>query len=152
MRLGTLKGDQFMTLRNAVASVGMFGLMTVNAVGQPKIEKTIVTPTSASSGKEMFHAYCAVCHGVTGKGDGPAASALTKKPADLTQLTAKNAGKFPESRVVNYINGDETVMAHGTRDMPIWGQVLKSVSLDNKSVVQLRISNLIDYVKTLQAK
>ena len=141
-----------MTLRNAVVSIGMAGLMTMSAAGQTKIDKVPVTGTSPASGKEMFTTYCAVCHGPSGKGDGPAASALNKKPADLTQLAAKNAGRFPEAEVVQYIGGGATVAAHGTRDMPIWGELLKSVSKDDQSIVQLRITNLTSYVKSLQAK
>jgi mono/diheme cytochrome c family protein len=99
----------------------------------------------------MFTEYCAVCHGPLGKGDGPAASALKKTPADLTQLTAKNGGKFPELRIAQYISGDETVASHGTRDMPIWGSIFHSTG-EGSAVDQLRIHNLSDYVKTLQAK
>ena len=51
-----------------------------------KIKKVPANPTSAGSGKEMFDAYCASCHGVDGKGNGPAAPALKKQPADLTLL------------------------------------------------------------------
>ena len=39
---------------------------------RPVIQKTPVGRTSASSGKEMYWAYCAACHGTDGKGDGPA--------------------------------------------------------------------------------
>src|SRR6185295_8095977 len=31
-----------------------------------------------------FTTHCAVCHGATGRGDGPAAKGLTPPPADLT--------------------------------------------------------------------
>ncbi len=68
----------------------------------PKAQvKKIPAPyTPASSGKAMYMAYCASCHGKDGKGDGPAASALKSVPTDLTQLAAKNKGKFPENHVV----------------------------------------------------
>jgi cytochrome c553 len=39
---------------------------------------------SADKGKSLFSALCTSCHGQTGKGDGPAASALNPKPRDLT--------------------------------------------------------------------
>ncbi|MGO9166065.1 MAG: c-type cytochrome, partial [Candidatus Sulfotelmatobacter sp.] len=66
---------------------------------QPVIRKTPAEPTSLSSGKEMYHAYCASCHGAGGKGDGPASPALKFPPSDLTNLAKRNAGKFPELRV-----------------------------------------------------
>jgi len=124
--------------------------MAIGANAQPTIKDVPATYTSPTSGKEMFTQYCAVCHGPNGKGNGPAAAALKKAPADLTQLSAKNGGAFPELRISQYISGVETTAAHGNRDMPIWGNVFNS--LNDKGVTQLRIKNLSDYVKTLQAK
>ncbi len=37
-----------------------------------------------TKGKASFEQLCASCHGAVGKGDGPAAAALTPKPRDLT--------------------------------------------------------------------
>jgi mono/diheme cytochrome c family protein len=138
-----------MTLRYLVIAVSTIGLMATGAQAQPKIEKVPVTYTPPTSGPEMFTQYCAVCHGKSGKGDGPAASALKKAPADLTQLAAKNGGKFPEAVVSRYIGGDDSMAAHGTRDMPMWGDLFLSLKSD-PAVVQLRITNLTNYVKTLQ--
>jgi mono/diheme cytochrome c family protein len=129
----------------------MLGLMAISAAAQPKIEKVPPVPTNAGSGKEMFTAYCAVCHGASGKGDGPAATALKKAPADLTQLAAKNGGKFPNTVVYRYISGEDTLASHGSRDMPIWGKVFHSMESD-PGVDQLRINNLTNFVKSLQAK
>ena len=52
-----------------------------------------------------FATYCAVCHGPSGLGNGPAAAGLAKKPANLTQLTARNGGVFPTTRVMSQIWG-----------------------------------------------
>ncbi len=38
---------------------------------------------SVAAGAELYAIYCAVCHGKTGEGDGPAASGLEKPPANL---------------------------------------------------------------------
>lgn len=117
------------------------------------VKKTPVPYTSPASGKEMFQAYCAVCHGVDGRGNGPAASALKKAPANLAELTQRNDGKFPELKVIATINGDATVAAHGSRDMPIWGPLFAStISHGSQSDVQMRVSNLTAYIKSLQAK
>lgn len=108
-------------------------------------------PTSPTSGKQMFNEYCAVCHGQDGKSGGPAAPALKKKPADLTLLTAHNNGKFPDSRVAGYIEGDDNLEAHGSRDMPMWGGVFKSMA-GGSDMAKLRVANLTAYIKSLQAK
>lgn len=42
---------------------------------QPSVQKT--------AGQEIFEQKCAYCHGMTGRGDGPAAAGLPKKPANL---------------------------------------------------------------------
>jgi mono/diheme cytochrome c family protein len=38
----------------------------------------------SSQGKELFQEKCAICHGLNGKGHGPAAAAFSKPPADFT--------------------------------------------------------------------
>ena len=38
-----------------------------------------------ASGKTVFVANCASCHGVTGKGDGPVGMALDPRPRDFSQ-------------------------------------------------------------------
>jgi hypothetical protein len=70
----------------------------------------------------------------------------------LTQLVRKNGGTFPEVHVMNYITGDDAVAAHGTRDMPVWGTLFRSLSPDNNAEAQIRVKVLADYIKTLQAQ
>ena len=98
----------------------------------------------------MFKAYCAVCHGQDGIGNGPAAPALKKQPSNLTTLNTSNKGKFPELRVYNVIDGDPAVPAHGTRDMPMWGTVFRSMSASDQMEVKLRLRNLTAYIESLQ--
>jgi mono/diheme cytochrome c family protein len=117
----------------------------------PKIKKVPAAPTSAASGKEMFHSYCASCHGVDGKGDGPAAPAFKKQPTDLTLLAQQNEGKFPGLHVMSSIQ-DVTQNVHGSKDMPVWGPILSSVSSHNRDIVMQRIRNLTGYIESLQQK
>jgi mono/diheme cytochrome c family protein len=45
------------------------------------------------SGEGLYRMYCAVCHGRTGRGDGPAAIELKTPPRDLTTLARRHDGK-----------------------------------------------------------
>ncbi|MGA2457115.1 MAG: c-type cytochrome, partial [Terriglobales bacterium] len=77
---------------------------------QGQTEKTIkhvpIQSTSPVSGKDMYTAYCAVCHGTDGKGGGPAASALKVPPNDLTLLSKNNGGKYPSMKVSSSIRNE----------------------------------------------
>ena len=133
---------QFLVATVALAlSTGVAGAQT--KVRTAPIERTRI------DGKVMFDSYCAVCHGKAAKGDGPAASALKTKPKDLTMLSFDNAGAFPEVRVRRYIEGLDEVASHGSRDMPMWGDLFKSLDRD---MAEIRVSALVEYVGTLQKK
>jgi len=117
-----------------------------------EVKRAPAALTSAGSGKEMFQAYCASCHGASGKGDGPAAGALKSQPTDLTALSRNNGGKFPADRVLSILRGQATISAHGNREMPVWGQMFWHMSQEHESEVQQRITNLSRYIESLQAK
>ena len=55
----------------------------------PTIKHVPAAYTTPSSGKEMFNAYCASCHGTDAKGDGPAAPALKMPTTNLTTLSCE---------------------------------------------------------------
>jgi len=132
---------------SAVIVVGVLG-----AQSKPTIKNVPLVPTSPVSGKEMFATYCAVCHGADAKGGGPAAAALKNRPTDLTQLAARNRGKYPELLVVSTLSGRE-VDAHGSQEMPIWGDLFRSLgNSDESRIVHLRIGNLTSYIGSIQAK
>ena len=125
-------------------------ILNASSQDKPTIKMITPSPTSAASGPEMFNTYCAVCHGVSGKGDGPAAAALKNPPLDLTQIARKNGGRFPEIRVFLSITQDVDG-AHGNREMPVWGPVFRSLQ-SGDSLWRLRVENLTEYIRTLQAK
>lgn len=116
------------------------------------VKKTPVKYTSPTSGKEMYTAYCASCHGAEGRGNGPVAPALKSPPPDLTTMTRKNAGKFPFEQVLQTIKGDAHVPSHGSAEMPVWGPVFSQLAREHSGEAQQRISNLAKYVDTLQMK
>jgi mono/diheme cytochrome c family protein len=120
---------------------------------KPVVKETTIKPTSAASGKDMFTQYCAPCHGADAKGNGPAASAMKTAPTDLTQLARKHDGKFPANSVANTLKfGGGGSGAHGSAEMPVWGPLFQSLDKYHDSVVQQRISNIVNYIDGLQAK
>jgi mono/diheme cytochrome c family protein len=118
----------------------------------PQVKKTAAVETSPASGKEMYLQYCASCHGKDGKGGGPAAVALKTAPSNLTTLAAHNNGSFPDVRVSRLIEGTDQLAAHGSHEMPIWGQVFHQMDGMGPSTMKLRVANLTGYLKALQAK
>ena len=123
------------------------------AQDKPKIERVPAKDAAVDSGATMFSTYCAVCHGPDAKGNGPAAPALKKQPANLTQLSKKDGGKFPAAKVSQVIEGEDVVAAHGSRDMPIWGKIFRTMEASpNAAITKLRIHNLTEYIESLQEK
>ena len=116
------------------------------------IQHVAIKPTSPASGKEMYTSYCAVCHGTDGKGGGPAAIALKAPPADLTLLSKNNGGKYPSLKVASTIRGTSDLPAHGSKEMPVWGPLFRSISSGHEGEVQQRVANVTQYIETLQAK
>jgi mono/diheme cytochrome c family protein len=131
------------------------------AAQQPsKTESAPAKPASAEeqrliqslNGQALFRAYCASCHGVDAKGDGPAASSLKKAPPDLTRIAQRNAGQFPALRIQKIISGEDVgTSAHGSREMPVWGPIFGQIAWD-QDLGKVRIYNLSKYIESLQKK
>lgn len=120
---------------------------------QKKIHYESAKPTSSAAGSAMYKSYCASCHGIDGKGHGPASGALKRSPTDLTSLARQNKGVFPREDVRNAIRGDLNVAAHGSKEMPVWGDVFLTMTRsESTGEVDRRIYNLTRYVESLQQK
>ena len=95
------------------------------------------------TGEDSFRFYCAPCHGVTGRGDGPVAAALMTAPGDLTTLAKFNAGTFPRSAVIAFVLGTGRALpAHGPSDMPVWGPIFRALD-PSDARVRVRIENIV---------
>lgn len=120
----------------------------------PKIQSVPIQQTHVTSGSEMYGTYCAVCHGADGKGNGPAATALKTHPPDLTVLSKTNGGAFPSAHVASTLQFGVENPAHGNKEMPIWGDLFQTLNSGpgTNGQTRLRISNITDYLKTIQQK
>jgi mono/diheme cytochrome c family protein len=144
--------------RGIVTALLVVGIFAVAASAQkppadkpvPTVKSAPAVPLASVDGKENFEAYCAVCHGKQGKGDGPAAPAMKVPVPDLTTIAARNKGKFDPVRVEQIVRGagKTPTPAHGVETMPIWGDVFRS---EDRATQTLRITNLVTYVQSLQA-
>lgn len=120
----------------------------------------VVTAADSSAprqpGKGSYRRFCASCHGIHGKGDGPMAVMLKDKPADLTQLAKNNGGQFPALKVAKIIDGRELVPGHGSSDMPVWGERFKQGEGEDSHVaetaVRERVQLLVQYLQSIQER
>lgn len=101
------------------------------------------------SGRDLYVAYCASCHGLEGQGDGPAAEAMRMRPTDLTALARNNGGQFPRLRVQRLLGGIEGLPAHGGKRMPVWGPVFLPLS-PAEGEAAAKIGRLVRYLESLQ--
>jgi mono/diheme cytochrome c family protein len=140
-------------MRTFIACSLAFSVIAVGALvaqNTTTIKTVPLSQTSPVSGSEMYSQYCAVCHGTDGKGGGPAAAALKKPPTDLTRIAARNGGEYPDRKVISTLSA-EFVPAHGSEEMPMWGDLFKSLNTD-RNIARLRLVNLTNYVKSIQTK
>lgn len=101
--------------------LGFATFLLSNIIALPGFAEEPVSETSPI-GQAEYKRSCAVCHGLDAKGNGVMADSLKKNPADLTTLSIRNGGQFPHQRVYETIEGIDQLAAHGSREMPAWGE------------------------------
>jgi len=141
-------------IRDAVVSCALLGLIAGAGAAQqkpPKQQKTTPVPTS---GAKLYRQNCAVCHGNDGKGNGPppANSPFSEPAPDLTTLAQRHEGEFPEAYVRGVLQNGVKTANHGPAEMPVWGTLFKAMTKSDEKQVPLRITNLANYLKSMQAK
>jgi len=105
------------------------------------------------SGAEVFQRFCSSCHGDTARGDGPVAPTLAAAVPDLTQLYRRYGNQFPEALLRETIDGRNLVIAHGAREMPVWGYEFwweDGADVEAEATARETISRLLDYIRSIQ--
>jgi len=122
------------------------------AAAQSETKAGTTAGSEPVSGKQLYNSYCALCHASDGKGGGPFSSQLKVWPPNLTQLTKKNHGVFPQMHVEEAIDGEFDKPSHGSAEMPIWGPVFRSMAHGRKDSARVRIGMLVKYLESIQEK
>ena len=136
--------------RKKLASV-VFGAAATLVAGAAIADDNMVS-------NEEYMNSCAVCHGVSGRGDGDLVRFLSVKPTDLTTLSRNNDGEFPFQQVFQVIDGRSLVSGHGPRDMPVWGRRYqeeigeKYGPYGGEIAIRARVLELVYYVQSIQVK
>ena len=133
----------------------VFGLLAWSRLGIAAEALPLVSDEDVvNTGHIVYQTHCAVCHGARGQGDGSFAPLLRVRPADLSRLAARNGGEMPFWPVYEAISGAELMPAHGSREMPIWGEAFARQStltgLDPATYTRGRIFTLLAWLRFIQ--
>lgn len=149
--------DRYLLRSYGLRSLGVLALcLALTACARPQEDEGGATTTGATDpvarGRMTYEASCMSCHGASGQGDGEVASELETRPADLTRISLNHGGSFPVDAVYQMIDGRREVEAHGSREMPVWGNVWneRDGAPIPEEEVQARINELVEYIRTLQ--
>jgi len=104
-----------------------FLILMVSVAGAQKKPTVDKVPAMAGSGKQTYLHYCAKCHGLDARGNGPASDILKTPPPDLTTIAKRHDGKFQYEYVSDVLRFGTRIVAHGSSDMPIWGPIFGSI-------------------------
>ena len=135
-------------LPRCLAAAVSMAAIAISASLQSQRQQPPALGLESVAGRDSFEFYCAPCHGNTGKGDGPAASALKSRPANLASLARRTGGAFPKDRVLAIVTGTgQQVAAHGSSEMPVWGPIFSGLDPSEPRVKQ-RIENVVTSTAT----
>ncbi len=130
---GFLPAAMLLLLAAAASAPGQSGAKSDNAV---------------KKGKALYTQHCVSCHGSTGTGEGPAATSLKVRPADLTQIANKYHG-FPNEKVMDWIDGEKYAIGHGSREMPVWGKRFRRSTAAGSGLAD-EVQVLTRYIESIQ--
>ena len=107
-------------------------------------------PAQAQRGKVHFQTYCSACHGDDAKGI--MIDTLNALPADLTKiLSNRKTSEFPVLEIARIIDGRKLISGHGTRAMPIWGDVFSTQEHLDEKEIKGKLGELIAYLMSIQS-
>jgi len=138
------------SIRSLSIGIGLVLAFTAPMVmAQTKANEGSAAGNTPLTGQELYRQFCASCHGLDGHGHGPATEALKTPPRDLTLMARESNAKYDARYVKRVIQGEKSVTAHGTSEMPSWGTSFRTMT-GKQSEVDARINLLVEYIRTIQ--
>ncbi len=119
----------------------------------PVLAGLVLSSAAMAQGRLLYLENCVACHGLYGGGDGPVAGVLKVGVPDLRYLSALAGGTYPDERVRRVIDGQEQILSHGDRYMPVWGSefwLQEGADEQAEQAVGRRIQDLVDYLASIQ--
>ena len=153
MSVPLMNAGRFVQLTRLLAA----GFLTAAALDSPALAdpsaRQIKPPREDYySGAYLYRVFCASCHGEQGKGNGPVAGVLKRRPADLTGIAGRAGGVFPRAQVIAIVDGRKPVPGHGSSEMPVWGDALRATEGHDEAIVHRRIEALVMHLQSIQVK
>src|SRR5664279_2820253 len=135
----------------SLVSILILGALSI-AAAQKKIDPpyhdlNLAAPGGSISGAALYKQLCAGCHGVDAHGVGATSPYCSVPPTDLTLLSKKNHGTFPESKVTQILRYGTEKPNQSTTYMPVWKPLLSTIHGESAELTEKRIMSLTDYLK-----
>ena len=109
-------------------------------------------------GKKQYMKYCATCHGPSGTRHRRHRVASVHEAAHQPDAARRRttAATFPMMDVIGIVRGDQPIAAHGTREMPVWGEIIggdpTEEGMYKKDEAEAKILTIGKYLESIQAK
>jgi cytochrome c553 len=130
----------------------MWAFTTVLAVALSATALGAQTDKAAiERGRALFEQHCSACHGKGGRGDGPTAATLARKPTNLT-LMQQRSGAFFTAQLESAVRGTNASLAHRAPGMIVWGALFRADARGNQSVADARLGDLVAFIESIQQK
>ena len=135
-----------MTLIRSLIALALFAAVSACAAGEGPQQQ-------AMAGERIYKVSCAACHGADARGTGPVAPLLTVPVPDLTRISQRRGGRFPELEVFRIIDGQSDLAGHGPRHMPVWGYEFFGDDADDETAHRRateKVDRLVAYLRSIQ--
>jgi len=105
----------------------------------PLAPKDFALRGNLNDGESAYKIYCAMCHGLSGKGDGIAAPGLKTPPRDFTDH--ERMAKISDWEIYfTILNGGKK--ANFSDQMPAWGEALTEEEIGSVSMYVRKLSQI----------